>query len=71
MEVIVAVVRLLLDKQSAVHFIQQKAKEYVSEEDQQKFIEVVETELQSLHKGNIARYRLRFSEYDEWQKRWK
>jgi len=29
---------------------------------------VVETELMSLHDGNIARYRLRPSEYQAWRK---
>jgi len=36
-----------------------------------RFVEVVETELMSLHEGNIARYRLRPSEYHAWEKNWK
>ena len=35
-----------------------------------RFVEVVETELMSLHDGNIARYRLRPSEYQAWRKTW-
>jgi hypothetical protein len=38
------------------------------EGDRAKFIEVVETELLSLHEGNIARYRIRPSEFVAWKK---
>ena len=38
--------------------------------DQPRFIEVVETELLSLHEGNIARYRLRPVEFHDWQQYW-
>jgi hypothetical protein len=32
---------------------------------------VVEAELTSLHEGNIARYRLRPSEYQTWHRTWR
>jgi Fic family protein len=38
--------------------------------DRPRFIEVVETELLSLHPGNMARYRIRPSEYATWQQKW-
>ncbi|VHO00865.1 hypothetical protein [Candidatus Rhabdochlamydia sp. T3358] len=38
--------------------------------DQMKFIEVVETELMSLHEGNISRYGLRPLDFEKWQKGW-
>jgi hypothetical protein len=38
--------------------------------DRAHFIEVVETELLSLHAGNIARYRIRPSEFVAWQAAW-
>jgi Fic family protein len=38
--------------------------------DRAKFIEVVETELLSLHAGNFARYRIRPSEFAAWQAVW-
>lgn len=41
------------------------------EPDRSKFIEVVETELLALHEGNYARYRIRPSEFEAWQKVWK
>jgi hypothetical protein len=36
-----------------------------------RFVEVVETEIMNLHEGNIARYRLRPSEYESWMDRWR
>jgi hypothetical protein len=32
---------------------------------------VVETEIMGLHEGNIARYRLRPSEYQAWRETWR
>jgi Fic family protein len=42
----------------------------VPEADRPKFIEVLETELLSLHEGNFARYRIRPSEFTAWQAAW-
>ncbi|MFT7424546.1 MAG: hypothetical protein ACI9O5_000480 [Algoriphagus sp.] len=42
----------------------------LAEEDQAKFIEVVETELLGLHEGNFVRYRSKPSEFSVWKKRW-
>jgi len=69
-KVVGEIVRGCMDKQAAVASIKQNAHEAVSVEDQARFIEVIETELMSLHKGNIARFRLRPSEYDTWIKTW-
>ena len=38
--------------------------------DRSKIREVVETELRGLHMGNIARYRIRPSEFETWKKGW-
>ncbi len=64
------IIRGCMDKQAAVAAIKQKACDAISVENQARFIEIVETELMSLHKGNIARFRLRPSEYDTWLKTW-
>ena len=64
------IIRGCMSKQAAVEAIKQKASEAVTVDDRAKFIEVIETELMCLHKGNIARFRLRPSEYDEWLKTW-
>ena len=43
----------------------------ISEADRQKFIEVVESELLSLHDGNFARYYISPSEFNRWKETWK
>lgn len=48
--------------------------DYVSSEipkqDMEKVIEVIETEIRSLHEGSIARYGIRLSKYKEWKEKW-
>jgi Fic family protein len=39
-------------------------------QDQAKFIQTVDTELISLHEGNIARYYIRPSQFNAWKERW-
>jgi hypothetical protein len=60
-----------LDKKQAARKIATDAASMVPEREGAKFIEIVETELSSLHMGNIARFRLRPSEFDAWFKTWK
>ncbi len=70
-EIIAHIVRDKLDKKSADLFIKHQAmSQEVSQKDRSRFIEVVETEIMSLHEGNIARYRLKPSEYELWKKLW-
>ncbi|HED13778.1 MAG TPA: Fic family protein, partial [Gammaproteobacteria bacterium] len=57
-------------KKPAVGKIKQFADATISAEDKARFIEITETELMSLHKGNIARYRLLPSEYTRWREAW-
>lgn len=42
----------------------------IPKENSAKFIEAVETELLSLHEGNIARYKIRISDFETWRKAW-
>lgn len=70
-ETIAEVVRERMDKQATVAFIRQRATKHVPQEDQARFIEVAETEVMSLHEGNIARYRLRPAQYEKWQETWR
>ena len=65
------IVRDGMDKTAAAAFIRRLAAEAVPREDQARFIEVVETEVMNLHEGNIARYRLRPSEYQSWLEHWR
>ena len=59
------------DKKTAAALIKRRAVNAVPPEDQPRFIEVVETELMSLHEGNIARYRVRPSQYQKWRETWR
>ena len=55
----------------AVAHIKEQSREKVDQADQNRFTEIVETELMHLHEGNIARYRIRPSEFDAWRERWR
>ncbi|NHA16066.1 Fic family protein [Thioalkalivibrio sp. XN279] len=68
---VAAVVRGRLDKQAATALARQYAADQVPLVDRTRFIEVVETELMSLHEGNIARYRLRPADYETWRQSWR
>lgn len=65
------VVQNKMDKLEASQFISKFAAENVSTEDQPRFIEIAGIEVSSLHEGNFARFRIRPSEFFEWQKEWK
>lgn len=51
--------------------VQSQGRGQVLPAGQARFVEVVETELMSLHEGNIARYRLRPSEFQRWRQGWR
>ena len=69
-DTVAELVRGLMDKSQAITLIHRRAQEAVPEIARARFIEVTETEALSLHEGNIARYRLRPSEYAAWRIRW-
>ena len=56
--------QLLRAKAEANDVIKQKAGQVPSHVEKERFIQSVEAELRGLHEGNIARYRLRPSEYE-------
>lgn len=60
-----------MNKSRAAKTIADRAQKDITEEDRARFIEVVETELSSLHEGNIARYRLRPGQFHEWNHGWR
>lgn len=70
-DTVAEIVRGGMDKKAAAAFIKRRAAEGVPQEDRARFIEVVETEVMGLHEGNIARYRLRPSEYQTWRATWR
>lgn len=60
-----------MDKQHATIYIRQQAMQHLPKTEQTRFIEVIESEALSLHEGNIARYKLRPSQYAEWKEGWR
>ncbi len=64
------VVRTGLSKAAAVTFVHQFSQQQLPAADQKRFVEMAETQLMSLHEGNMARYRLRPSEFQVWQRNW-
>jgi len=69
--IVAHVVRSGMDKQQASTQIKLHADKQIGAADAPRFIEIVETELMSLHEGSIARYRLRPSEYQQWKAGWR
>jgi len=45
------------------------AKDLVPENDREHFLKIAKEEIAALYEGNFARYRLRLSEFKDWQKR--
>ena len=70
-ETITEIVRSGMDKKAASVFIRQRADQGLPQDDRARFVEVAETEIMNLHEGNIARYRLRPSEYQSWMEKWR
>lgn len=69
-ETVVNIVRNQMNRNAAVELIKRTANESVPSDAKARFIEVVETEIMSLHEGNFARYRLKYSEYAAWRSMW-
>jgi hypothetical protein len=66
-----AVVRDCMDKRTAIGWIARKAQAEIPAYDRNRFIEIVETELSSLHEGNFARYQLRPVQFKNWRQSWR
>ena len=66
---ITAIISKGLDRETAITLINDRALQLPSN-DQAKFIEVVDTELMSLHEGNFARYRVSPAEFRKWKEVW-
>ncbi|CAN5122810.1 hypothetical protein BH11CYA1_BH11CYA1_16240 [soil metagenome] len=57
-------------RKEALKFLDDWSAENLPSKEREEFIEVAEAELLALHEGNFARYRIRPSEYEAWQKVW-
>lgn len=70
-DTVAEVVRAAMNKQRAIAFVARQARQHLPPAEQHRFVEVTETELMSLHEGNMARYRLRPSEFEAWRQGWR
>jgi hypothetical protein len=70
-DTVAEVVRAAMNKERAIAFVARQAQLHLPAADRHRFVEVAETELMSLHEGNMARYRLRPSEFDAWRQGWR
>ena len=70
-ETVAEIVGGSMDKKTAAAFIKRRAAESIAQQDRARYIEVVETEVMSLHEGNFARYHVRPSQYYTWREVWR
>ena len=64
------IVRATMDGRTAAAHIASWAQAHIESPDRERFRELAETEILSMHEGNFARYRLRPSEFAAWRERW-
>jgi hypothetical protein len=64
------IVRSPMNRKSATEFIKSQANRFVPSEDNERFVGIADAEVLALHEGNIARYRLRPSEFTRWRQAW-
>ena len=69
-ELVGVVVRGGMDLRQAATTIEAWVDESIAEQERERFREMVERELLSLHEGNFARYRITPSEFAAWQEAW-
>jgi Fic family protein len=68
--VVTLVVTERLDRPASLQRMEQWVQEHIPEPNRAEFQEKAELELLSLHEGNIARYRIRPSAFNAWQRVW-
>lgn len=69
-QVIGNIVREQFDRATAFNYIEKWTSENLEEEERDQFQRVAEDEILAMHEGNFARYQVRPSEFDAWQKVW-
>ncbi len=69
-EIIGEVVRGRMARTPAITYVEAWAKKNIEADDRDRFREIAETELLGMHEGNFARYQIKPSEFEAWQKKW-
>lgn len=64
------IVQQSITKKDAVTFIKERVGNINDKTDISRLIEVIETELLSLHEGNILRYHIQKAEFNTWKNNW-
>lgn len=65
-EIISEIIKQTIVKEKVQPFMREWIKGKLPEQDKEQFINVIQEELNGLHEGNIARFRLRPSEFQAW-----
>ncbi len=64
------IVREKMDRSETEDWIAEEVERSLPKSDRQRFQELISIEMDGLHSGNIARHRLRLSEFDAWKNSW-
>lgn len=70
-DLVSAVIRACMDKKRAGAEVDAWAVRHIEDAERERFREVAERELLSLHDGNFARYRITPSEFAAWREAWR
>ncbi len=65
------IARKQMDRLLSLEWTIAEAGRSLPKDDRERFQEVIRIELEGLHSGNIARHRLRLSEFEAWKNNWK
>jgi len=69
-QVVAEIVRSHLTRGGAYQYLAYWAQDHIAEDERDRFRAMAESELLNLHEGNFARYQIRPSEFEVWQKVW-
>ena len=64
------IIRGQVSRRRALDHVMSWTRQHIPEQDQERFREIVESELLAIHEGNFARYRVRPSEFQAWRDGW-
>lgn len=69
-EVISQIIRMRMNRELATAYIQRHAEASVDPETRERFRQAVESDLIALNRDNVARFRVRLSEFEAWWQVW-
>ena len=69
-QLILLIVTEKQNKEQASYHIDEWTKKHIPTQDQDRFKEIIETHLLTMHEGNIANYKIKPEQFLAWQKQW-